>query len=191
MEAETQLTAEHTRFLAHQPTRLTAADRAAIERLAADVPAIWQAASTTAAERKEIVRLMLDRVVATVEGETENMEVECHWAGGRRTRHRLRRAVRRMTQLAGHDELLARTTALFTEGLRPPAIARTLAAEGLAHAAARLPKAACAPGCSAEACYRTAGTDQHWWWSGIRKRNGNVHERGGKSAHEGSGWGRA
>jgi len=39
-------------------------------------------------------------------------------------------AGRRMTQLAGHDELLARTTALFTEGLRPPAIARTLAAEG-------------------------------------------------------------
>ena len=35
-----------------------------------------------------------------------------------------------MTQLAGHDELLARATALFAEGLRPPAIARTLAAEG-------------------------------------------------------------
>lgn len=128
--AETRLTEEHAHFLARQPTRLTAADRAAIERLAADVPAIWRAASTTAAERKEIVRLMLDRVVATVEGETENMEVECRWAGGCRTRHRLRRAVRRMTQLAGHDELLARTTALFADGLRPPAIARTLAAEG-------------------------------------------------------------
>ncbi|MBK3735624.1 DNA-binding protein [Azospirillum brasilense] len=130
LQTETQLAAEHARFLARQPVRLTAADRAAIERLAADVPAIWRAASTTAVERKEIVRLMLDRVVVTVEGETENMEVECHWAGGRRTRHRLRRAVRRMTQLAGHDELFSRTTALFADGLRPPAIARTLAAEG-------------------------------------------------------------
>ena len=130
LQAEMEAKEEHARFLARQPARLSAADRAAIERLAADVPAIWAASSTTPAERKEIVRLMLDRVVATVEGETENMAVECHWAGGRRTRHRLRRAVRRMTQLAGHDELLARATALFAEGLRPPAIARALAAEG-------------------------------------------------------------
>lgn len=69
-------------------------------------------------------------MVATVEGETERMTLECHWAGGRRTRHRLRRSVRRVTQLARHDEMMARAEALFCEGLRPPAIARTLAAEG-------------------------------------------------------------
>jgi uncharacterized protein YndB with AHSA1/START domain len=128
--AETRLAEEHVRFLERRPARLTGAERAAIERLTADVPAIWTAPTTTAAERKEIVRLVLDRVVATVEGESERMTVECHWAGGQRTRHRLRRSVRRVTELARHEEMIARAEALFCEGLRPPAIARTLAAEG-------------------------------------------------------------
>jgi DNA invertase Pin-like site-specific DNA recombinase len=130
LDAQTRLEDEHARFQARQPTRLSAAERTAIERLAADVPAIWRAATTTPVERKEIVRFLLERVVATVEGDTEHMSVECQWAGGCRTRHRLRRSVRRLTQMAGHGDPVARMTALFASGQRPPSIARALAAEG-------------------------------------------------------------
>ncbi|MBK3774133.1 hypothetical protein GAY31_08100 [Azospirillum brasilense] len=169
LQAETHVKEEYARFLARQPAQLTAAERTAIERLAADVSAIWRASSTTAAERKEIVRLVLERVVVVVEGETEHMAVECHWAGGRRTRHRLRRAVRRMTQLAGHDELFARTTALFAEGLRPPAIARTLAAEGwLSPHGQPVTEGGVRSWLQRRGCCRMAGTAQPWWCSGSR-----------------------
>jgi DNA invertase Pin-like site-specific DNA recombinase len=130
LHAEMRLRSEHEQFLVQAPERLSASERAAIEALAADIPAIWQASSTSAADRKEIARLMLDRIVVTLEGDTEHMAVECHWAGGRRTQHRIRRSVRRATQLACHDDLMARMEALLAEGRRPPEIARRLAEEG-------------------------------------------------------------
>lgn len=129
LEAEMRLREEHERFLAHQPAKLGAVERAAIERLAGDIPLIWRSPTTTAAERKEIARLMFERVVVTMEGDTEHMRVACHWAGGRRTEHWIRRSVRRVTQLARHGELIARMEALFAEGQRPPEIARRLDAE--------------------------------------------------------------
>lgn len=130
LTAEAGLREEHARFLAREPARLTAADREAIRQLAEDLPALWQAESTTAIERKEIVRLLLERVEVTVAGTSENAEVMCQWAGGQRSRHALVRSVRRTTQLSRHTELLDRIRALHAKGLRPPAIARTLVAEG-------------------------------------------------------------
>ena len=82
---EVRLKAEHERFLAGQALPLTNDERAAIERLASDVPALWTAPTTTAADRQAIARLMLDRVVVTVQGKSEIVLVECYWAGGVRT----------------------------------------------------------------------------------------------------------
>ena len=52
LAAEAGLREEHARFLAREPPQLTAADREAIRALAEDIPALWRAATTTAAERK-------------------------------------------------------------------------------------------------------------------------------------------
>ena len=66
--------AEHDRLIAEQkredapPPQLTPAERDAIRHLAEDVPTLWRAPTTTAAERKEIARLMLERVLLTIEG---------------------------------------------------------------------------------------------------------------------------
>ncbi len=87
---EIHLKAEHERFLAAQPLPLTADERAAIQQLASDIPALWTAPSTAAADRQAIGRLMLERVVVSVQGESEAVLVECHWAGGMRTHHDLR-----------------------------------------------------------------------------------------------------
>jgi AcrR family transcriptional regulator len=128
--AESQLIEEHARFLAREPSRLTVDDREAIRRLAEDIPALWRAETTSAAERKEIVRLLLERIEVTVDGVSENAGVVCVWAGGQRTRHSLVRPVRRTSQLSHHAELLAHIRALRDGGLCAPAIARTLVAEG-------------------------------------------------------------
>ncbi|KAA5607836.1 recombinase family protein, partial [Rhodovastum atsumiense] len=71
LTAETRLREEHTRFLSREPARLSPGDRDAIRRLSEEVPALWHAETTTAAERKEIARLLLERIEVTLHGDTE------------------------------------------------------------------------------------------------------------------------
>jgi DNA invertase Pin-like site-specific DNA recombinase len=127
---EQALRREHERYLARQPPRLSEAEQAAIRRLAEDVPALWQAASTTAADRQAIARLMLDQVTILVEGRSERAVITCHWAGGLRTRHDLLRPVARFEQLHDFDRLLARIAELRQQGLAVAAISAHLNAEG-------------------------------------------------------------
>ncbi|HEY1349569.1 MAG TPA: hypothetical protein VGF67_08105 [Ktedonobacteraceae bacterium] len=49
------------------PPEAPSADREAIRRLATDIPAIWAASTTTAAERKEILR----QIIVDVPGKAE------------------------------------------------------------------------------------------------------------------------
>lgn len=130
LAAEARLQQEHARFLCCEPAKLSSADSEAIRQLSEDLPAVWHAASTTPAERKEIVRLLLERVEVSVQGTSEHAEVICIWSGGRRTRHALVRSVRRTSQLARHGELLDRIRDLHPDGARAPAISRILNAEG-------------------------------------------------------------
>ncbi len=76
-----------------------------MRRLADDIPALWQAPSTTAGDRQAIARLMLDRVVILVRGSTEHADIPCHWTGDVITQHTLIRPVRRFEQF---DRLMAR-----------------------------------------------------------------------------------
>lgn len=99
---------DHRRHLEQQPTVLTAEERRAISRLAGDAPALWHAETTTNADRKAILRLLVDEVVATVEGQTEWLQVTIRWAGGHETRHRIVRPVSKMSQLARYEEWQAR-----------------------------------------------------------------------------------
>jgi DNA invertase Pin-like site-specific DNA recombinase len=130
LAAEQRLMADYEQFRSRQPIPLTVAERQGIARLAADVPALWTAPTTTAADRQAIARLMLERVVVTVDGDSEKVAVECHWAGGVRTGHSLRRPVARLDQLSDHAALLERVRDLQAGGLKAPAIAAALNAEG-------------------------------------------------------------
>jgi DNA invertase Pin-like site-specific DNA recombinase len=124
-----RLAAEHARDDAGASVALSEQERDAIRRVAEDVPALWSAPTTTAVERKQIARLMLDRVVLSVAGGSEETQIECTWAGGRKTRHSFVRPVRWTSQLAKNAELKQRIAELVGAGLRPPAIARQLNAE--------------------------------------------------------------
>src|SRR3954451_10892885 len=79
---ELRLRAEHERFVATRPVPLTTAELAAIRRLTEDIPALWHAPTTTARDRQAIARLLLERVVVTVEGESERVGGTCHGGGG-------------------------------------------------------------------------------------------------------------
>ncbi|WP_250265999.1 recombinase zinc beta ribbon domain-containing protein, partial [Rhodovastum atsumiense] len=130
LAAEQALQAEHARELARQPTRLDAAEMEAIRRLAADVPALWHASTTTPADRQMIARLMLERVAVRVDGNSEHVEVTCDWAGGVQTHHALIRPVQRFEQLRGFDQLLTTIRDLRRQGRSAAVIAEQLNAAG-------------------------------------------------------------
>jgi hypothetical protein len=57
---------EYDRFAAARPRTLTAAERDQIRTLAADLPAVWNAPTTTDADRKHLIRHLVERVRITV-----------------------------------------------------------------------------------------------------------------------------
>ena len=66
---------------------MTEAERARIKALSEDIPALWDAESTTNADRKEIIRCLVDQVVVRVHGNTEYCDITIHWKGGYTSQH--------------------------------------------------------------------------------------------------------
>ena len=62
LQKERLVQEDYDRFLRVSPPRLTDAERATIEALAKNIPALWHALATTNAERKQILRCLIDRV---------------------------------------------------------------------------------------------------------------------------------
>jgi hypothetical protein len=130
LQAQSALQAEYDRVVAREPVPLRAMERVAIERLADDIPALWHAPSTTNADRQAVVRQCVERVVVTLVGTTEQMEVDVQWVGGARTAISLIRPVASLTQLSYYPELLQRATDLRAAGEEIKAIAIRLTEEG-------------------------------------------------------------
>ena len=82
LQAVQKVEAEFDRFLRAQPRLLGEADRERIRRLAEEVPTLWHAPTTTHADRRQIVRLLIDRVVLTVDSGDDHVTVRVEWAGG-------------------------------------------------------------------------------------------------------------
>ncbi len=125
-----QLDDEFERWQRSAPARLSAEDAAAIRALAADLPAVWSATTTTPADRQRIARLLLERVVVTVDKASERVDVELHWAGGAVRPHVLTRPVSRYSHQSDYPRLVARLRELSTGRLNSSAIADRLNAEG-------------------------------------------------------------
>ena len=125
-----QLQEDYNRFQAAQPRELSAADRDRIRALASDLPGLWTASTTTGADRRAIVRLLIDRVELTRRGGTEEIDAVVHWRGGGIGRHVVRQRVRGYRDLKRHADLLSRLKALRANGQSGEAIAGALNAEG-------------------------------------------------------------
>ena len=68
-----------------RPEPLTAAERQALSRLIRDLPNLWAADTTTARDRKELLRTLISEVVVTINQEPRRAEVQIIWEGGART----------------------------------------------------------------------------------------------------------
>ncbi len=128
--ARQQLDEAYHRFAREQPRLLSPTEQATIRRLAADIPALWDAPTTTDADRKAIIRQIVAQVTVAVQGESERVQVTITWAGGVQTAGELVRPVARVDQLSYYPRLVERVRALAAEGLSMAAIAARLNAEG-------------------------------------------------------------
>jgi hypothetical protein len=128
--AEEELKMEYERFLSQQAAPLSEEEREAIRQLAVDIPEIWNADSTAASDRQVIVRQLIERIIVTVQGETEKVALEYQWAGGHKTQATLIRPVARLEQLSYYQDLLKRVAELHTQQKNAPAIAHILNEEG-------------------------------------------------------------
>ena len=91
---------------------------------------MWQAEETTPADRKEIVRCLVERVVLRVRQDSEVVGITVHWQGGFTSEHQAVRPVKLYTQMEGYERLMAYIAELRRQGYTAPGIARKLNEEG-------------------------------------------------------------
>jgi DNA invertase Pin-like site-specific DNA recombinase len=130
LRAQQALQEDYDRFVQAQPRQVSDGERARIVALARDVPALWHSPQTSASERKEIVRLLVERVVVHVRADSEQAVVDIAWRGGPTTSHALVRSVSRYESLQDYTRLLERIGQLRDVGLTIAAVAEQLNREG-------------------------------------------------------------
>jgi DNA invertase Pin-like site-specific DNA recombinase len=130
LQQQRQLEDQYGRWLGSAPARLTDEDERVIRSLAADLPAVWQAETTTAADRKRIVRLLLEQVTATVDKASERVEVQLHWVGGLVQSYVVARSVSRYDLRSDYARLVERLRSQSGARLCATEIAERLNAEG-------------------------------------------------------------
>lgn len=130
LQALQLLEVEFDRFTRTQPRAPDERDRERIRRLAEEAPALWRASTTTVADRRQVVRLLVDRVVLTVDPGDDRVAVRVEWAGGAVGERTIHRPVQGYRNQQSWPALKARLAELHGRGEEPKAIAAMLDREG-------------------------------------------------------------
>src|SRR5262249_28363537 len=104
LKEQRQLEEEHESWQRWAPSRLSTEDEQAIRSLAADLRALWEAETTTRADRQRIAKLLLERVIVTVDKASEKVDVQLHWIGGLVRSHVVSRPVMGYRQRAEYPQ---------------------------------------------------------------------------------------
>lgn len=128
--AQHKVQEEYERFQQAHPKDLSAADRQQIVALSADIPALWTSPSTMVADRQEVIRKLVEKVVIHAQGKTEVVDVTIHWIGGYVSQHEIRRSIWRYTDLRDHGRLIGRLKELQDAGFTAGELAKQLNMEG-------------------------------------------------------------
>jgi Recombinase/Recombinase zinc beta ribbon domain len=124
--AQQQLEEEYHRFTQQKPRLLSETEREAIRRLATDIPVLWATPTTTDADRKEIIRQIVERVVVDVQGNSERVKVRIEWIGGGLTSGIVIRPVGTLSELSTYPQICQQVQALTEAGWAATAIAQAL-----------------------------------------------------------------
>jgi DNA invertase Pin-like site-specific DNA recombinase len=120
---------DYDRYRHGRPAALNEAGSAMVRSLAQDIPALWESPQTTPADRQQVVRCLIQKVLVTAPGNQEVAEVDVHWAGGFVSHHQVIHPVARYEHLRDYESLCRRVLELRRQGQPLTQIAQTLNAE--------------------------------------------------------------
>jgi hypothetical protein len=186
--AQRQLQEDYARFVQAQSPLLSQAEREAIEQLAQNIPALWHAPTTTMAERKEIVRQIIQRIIVAGEGRSERLQITIEWVGGGRTAGLTTRPISHIAHLSDYPRLCERirtlaheghtitqmTALLAHQGFRSPKHARPFSRQSVIELMRRL-------GVHQPRRHRRPLLQEHEWWLAdlereLGKSNSTLHQ---------------
>jgi DNA invertase Pin-like site-specific DNA recombinase len=130
LKSQQQLQEEYERFCHHQPKQLSDEEKQQIRAIADNLPALWNATTTTSAQRKDIIRQVIQTIQVNVQGESEKVDVTVQWWGGATTQTQLVRPVAKWTQLSHYPQLCQRLEQLCQQEKSPDEITQILNQEG-------------------------------------------------------------
>ena len=109
---------------------LTPQERASITLLAQDLPALWNAPTTTNQDRKQLLRMVITSVQLDGVSRSGEIEIHIHWRSGAVTQHVAKRPVPGEWSLKTSDQAVARIHELLAQNLDYFQIADQLNQEG-------------------------------------------------------------
>jgi DNA invertase Pin-like site-specific DNA recombinase len=120
----------YERWRSEQAVLITDADRNELEALADGVPKIWNAPTTTAADRKQILRILIRNVTLDQKRDRGLVWIKVVWQTGATSEHYVRRSVQSYRQHADLGRLRQRIDELNAERKMDAEIATILNREG-------------------------------------------------------------
>jgi hypothetical protein len=114
----------------HRRAPVTEADREAIVALGSDLPSLWQAETTTNADRKQMLRLVIREVIVDGKRAQGQVWVQINWQTGAHEEFWYKRSVRSYEASADVGALEQRIRELNAAQLIDAQIADMLNAEG-------------------------------------------------------------
>jgi hypothetical protein len=121
---------ENARWRAEEPLALKDEDRAALQALGENLPQIWRAPTTTAMDRKRILRFVIREVVIDQTRLPGRVWLKIVWQTGAISEHALVRRVRSYRDTADLNGLRRRITDLNAAGAMDKEVATVLNQEG-------------------------------------------------------------
>jgi Recombinase zinc beta ribbon domain/Recombinase len=184
LRAHRDLREEYDRFLNEQPPRLTEEERSRIVALSADIPTLWHAPETTVMDRKEIIRLLTERIVVHVRANTERAGVAITWRGGQTTHHEIVRSVSRYESLGDYDRMMDRIVQLRREGMTIKELAAQLTREAYrtprtqkGYTPTSVRQLLCRRGLTGGAVGREQLESGEWWMPDLAQKLGTSYDR--------------
>jgi hypothetical protein len=121
---------DYARWRRDEPLVLSEVDPGALQVLGENLPRVWHAATTTAAERKRILRFIVHEVVLDQKRTPGQVWLKILWQTGAASEHRLQRRVHTYRDYIDLERLRRRVSALNGAGRMDKEIAATLNREG-------------------------------------------------------------
>jgi DNA invertase Pin-like site-specific DNA recombinase len=128
---------DYEQWRLQEPLVLSDADRAALRALGENLPGIWRAPTTSAADRKRILRFVIREVMLDQKRVRGQVSINILWQTGALTEHAMRRRVHCYDDYDNVETLRRRVSELNRSGKMDREIAAALNCEGFVAARGR------------------------------------------------------